>query len=184
MALQNKDIQTKMEKTLNALQSDFAAIRASSANTAVLDKISVEYWGVKTPLNQVATISVQEGKILVIQPYDGSLLKTIEKAIQVSDLGINPQNDGRMIRLAFPPLTEDRRKEIVKDVRKMCEASKVAIRSIRRDALEDFKAQKKKSEITEDDLKNAEKDIQDMTDKFCKELDAMSAAKEKEILTV
>ena len=184
MALQNKDIQTKMEKTRNALQSDFAAIRASSANAAVLDRISVEYWGVKTPLNQVATISVQEGKILVIQPYDASLLKTIEKAIQVSDLGINPQNDGRIIRLAFPPLTEERRKDIVKDIRKMCEASKVAIRSIRRDAIETYKNMKKKSEITEDDLKIAEKDIQDLTDKFCKEIDALSAAKEKEILSV
>ena len=184
MKPQYQETNTKMEKTRQALINDYAAIRASTANVSVLDRISVDYWGVKTPLNQVATISVQEGKILVIQPYDSSLLKTIEKAIQVSDLGINPQNDGRMIRLAFPPLTEDRRKEIVKDVRKMCEAAKVAIRSIRRDALEGFKAQKKKSEITEDDLKNAEKDIQDMTDKFCKELDTLSAAKEKEILTV
>lgn len=184
MKPQYQETNTKMEKTRQALQNDYAAIRASTANVAVLDRIFVDYWGVKTPLNQVATISVQEGKILVIQPYDASLLKTIEKAIQVSDLGINPQNDGRIIRLAFPPLTEERRKEIVKDIRKMCEASKVAIRSIRRDALESFKDQKKKSEITEDDLKNAEKDIQDMTDKFCKELDAMSAAKEKEILSV
>ena len=173
MKPQYQEINTKMEKTRQALQNDFASIRASTANVSVLDKIYVDYWGVKTPLNQVATISVQEGKILVIQPYDSSLLKTIEKAIQTSDLGINPQNDGRMIRLAFPPLTEDRRKEIVKDIRKMCEASKVAIRSIRRDGIE-----------AEDDLKNAEKDIQDMTDKFCKELDALSAAKEKEILTV
>ena len=184
MKPQYQETNTKMEKTRQALQNDYAAIRASTANVAVLDKIFVDYWGVKTPLNQVATISVQEGKILVIQPYDASLLKTIEKAIQVSDLGINPQNDGRIIRLAFPPLTEERRKEIVKDIRKMCEASKVAIRSIRRDALESFKDQKKKSEITEDDLKNAEKDIQEMTDKFCKELDAMSTAKEKEILSV
>lgn len=184
MKPQYQETQTKMEKTRQALQNDFAAIRASTANVAVLDRISVDYWGVKTPLNQVATISVQEGKILVIQPYDGSLLKTIEKAIQVSDLGINPQNDGRMIRLAFPPLTEERRKDIVKDIRKMCENSKVAIRSIRRDAIETFKDQKKKSEITEDDLKNAEKEIQDLTDKFCKEIDAMSAAKEKEILSV
>lgn len=184
MKPQYKETADKMEKTRLALQNDFASIRASTANVAVLDKIYVDYWGVKTPLNQVATISVQEGKNLLIQPYDGSLLKTIEKAIQVSDLGINPQNDGRIIRLAFPPLTEERRKDIVKDIRKMCENSKVAVRSIRRDALEGFKAQKKKSEITEDDLKNAEKEIQDLTDKFCKEIDAMSAVKEKEILSV
>lgn len=184
MKPQYQETQAKMEKTRQALQNDFASIRASTANAAVLDKISVDYWGVKTPLNQVATISVQEGKILVIQPYDASLLKTIEKAIQVSDLGINPQNDGRIIRLAFPPLTEERRKDIVKDIRKMCEASKVAIRSIRRDAIETFKDQKKKSEITEDDLKNAEKEIQDLTDKFCKEIDSLSADKEKEILSV
>lgn len=174
----------RMEKTRQALQNDFASIRASAANVAVLDKISVDYWGVKTPIQQVATVSVQEGKTLLIQPYDTSLLKTIEKAIQVSDLGINPQNDGRVIRLAFPPLTEERRKSIVKDLGKMSEDSKTAIRNIRRDALEGFKAQKKKSEITEDDLKNAEKEIQALTDKFCKEIDAMRAAKEKEILSV
>ena len=138
----------------------------------------------KTPIQQVATVSVQEGKTLLIQPYDASLLKTIEKAIQVSDIGINPQNDGRVIRLAFPPLTEERRKAIVKDLGKMSEESKTAIRNIRRDALEGFKALKKKSEITEDDLKNAEKEIQNLTDKFCKEIDAMRAAKEKEILSV
>ncbi len=179
-----KEINDRMEKTRLALQNDFASIRASAANVAVLDKISVDYWGVKTPIQQVATVSVQEGKTLLIQPYDTSLLKTIEKAIQVSDLGINPQNDGRVIRLAFPPLTEERRKSIVKDIGKMSEESKTAIRNIRRDALEGFKAQKKKSEITEDDLKNAEKEIQNLTDKFCKEIDAMRAAKEKEILSV
>lgn len=184
MKPQYQEINTKMEKTRQALINEFASIRASTASVSVLDKISVDYWGVKTPINQVATVSVQEGKTLLIQPYDASLLKTIEKAIQVSDLGINPQNDGRIIRLAFPPLTEERRKDIVKDIRKMCENSKVAIRSIRRDALETFKAQKKKSEITEDDLKSAEKDVQDMTDKFCKEIDTLSAAKEKEILSV
>ncbi len=179
-----KETNDRMEKTRLALQNDFAAIRASAANVAVLDKISVDYWGVKTPIQQVATVSVQEGKTLLIQPYDTSLLKTIEKAIQVSDLGINPQNDGRVIRLAFPPLTEERRKSIVKDIGKMSEESKTAIRNIRRDALEGFKAQKKKSEITEDDLKNAEKEIQNLTDKFCKDIDAMRAAKEKEILSV
>ena len=184
MKPQYKETADKMEKTRLALQNDFASIRASTANVSVLDKIYVDYWGVKTPLNQVATISVQEGKNLLIQPYDSSLLKTIEKAIQVSDLGINPQNDGRIIRLAFPPLTEERRKDIVKDIRKMCENSKVAVRSIRRDALEGFKALKKKSEITEDDLKNAEKEIQDLTDKFCKDIYAMSAVKEMEILSV
>ena len=184
MKAQYKEIDEKMQKTMAALQSDYATIRASTANAAILDRISVDYWGVKTPVNQVANIAVQEGKMLTIQPYDGSLLKPIEKAIQTSDIGINPQNDGRIIRLAFPPLTEERRKDLVKEVRKMCENSKVAIRSIRRDALEEFKAQKKKSEITEDDLKIAEKDVQDMTDKYCKDLDAVAAAKEKEILSV
>lgn len=184
MKPQYKAIEEKMNKTKQALQSNFASIRASTANVSVLDRIAVDYWGVKTPINQVANISVQEGKTLIIQPYDGSLLKPIEKAIQISDLGINPQNDGRVIRLAFPPLTEERRRDLVKDIKKMCEDSKVAIRSIRRDALEEFKAQKKKSEITEDDLKTAEKDIQDLTDQFCKDLDGLSAAKEKEILSV
>ncbi len=184
MKPQYQETNDRMEKTRQTLQKDFAAIRASAANVAVLDRISVDYWGVKTPIQQVATVSVQEGKTLVIQPYDTSLLKTIEKAIQVSDLGINPQNDGRVIRLAFPPLTEERRKSIVKDLGKMSEESKTAIRNIRRDSLESFKAKKKKSEITEDDLKDAEKEIQNLTDKFCKESDAMRAAKEKEILAV
>ena len=184
MKPQYKEIEEKMNKTVHALQSDYATIRASTANASVLNRVSVDYWGVETPINQVANISIQEGKTLVIQPYDGSLLKPIEKAIQVSDIGINPQNDGRVLRLAFPPLTEERRKDLVKEVRKMCEASKVAIRSIRRDAIEEFKAQKKASQITEDDLKNAEKDVQDLTDKFCKELDGMANEKEKEILAV
>ena len=184
MAVDFKDFERRMSKALDHLQDEFSAVRAGRANAKVLDRICVEYYGSETPLNGVATISTPDARTLVIQPWDTKLLKDIQKAIQTSDLGINPQNDGRMIRLAFPPLTEDRRKEIVNDIRKMCEASKVAIRSIRRDGIEAFKAMKKKSEITEDDLKNAEKDIQDMTDKFCKELDALSAAKEKEILTV
>ena len=184
MKPQYKAIEEKMTKTKQALQSNFASIRASTASVSVLDRIAVDYWGVKTPVNQVANISVQEGKTLIIQPYDGSLLKPIEKAIQISDLGINPQNDGRVIRLAFPPLTEERRRDLVKDIKKMCEESKVAIRSIRRDALEEFKAQKKKSEITEDDLKTAEKDIQDLTDKYIKKIDEACAKKEKELMAI
>lgn len=184
MKPQYQPIEEKMNKTVAALSSNYASIRASRANTALLDKIFVDYYGTSTPLNQLAGISVQEAKIIVIQPYDASILKNIEKAIQVSDIGINPQNDGKVIRLSFPPLTEERRKDLCKDVHKLCEDGKVAIRSIRRDALEEFKAQKKKSEITEDDLKTAEKDVQELTNKFCKKLDELAAEKEKEILSV
>ncbi len=184
MKPQYQPIEEKMNKTVAALSSNYASIRASRANTALLDKIFIDYYGTSTPLNQLAGISVQEAKIIVIQPYDASILKNIEKAIQVSDIGINPQNDGKVIRLSFPPLTEERRKDLCKDVHKLCEDGKVAIRSIRRDALEEFKAQKKKSEITEDDLKTAEKDVQELTNKFCKKLDELAAEKEKEILSV
>ena len=171
----------KMEKTVKAMQSEFGSIRAGRANAAVLDKIMVDYYGVPTAVNQMSSISVAEARILQIQPYDASTLKAIEKALLASDLGITPQNDGRIIRLAFPPLTEERRKELTKQVAKICEDSKVAVRSIRRDILEKYKALKKNSEITEDDLKSAEDDIQKLTDKFCKTIDELSAKKSKEL---
>lgn len=153
----------KMEKTLKVLGSEFAAIRAGRANPAVLDRITVEYYGAQTPINQIAAVSVSEARVLVIQPWDKGALKAIEKAIQASDLGINPQNDGSVIRLTFPQLTEERRKEIVKEIKKLGEDSKVAVRSIRRDCMDKFKEMKKNSEITEDDLKKCEKDTQDLT---------------------
>ena len=174
----------KMNKSIDAMLREFGAIRAGRANPSVLDKISVDYYGCPTPVNQLAAVSVTEARVLQIQPYDASSLKAIEKAIQVSDIGINPQNDGRLIRLMFPPLTEERRKDIVKDVRKISEDSKVAVRSIRRDALEKLKAMKKNSEITEDDQQNGEKKIQTLTDKFCKEIDDMTAKKEKEVMEI
>ncbi len=174
----------KMNKTMDAMAREFGAIRAGRANAAVLDRISVDYYGCPTPVNQLAAVSVTEARVLQIQPYDVSVLKLIEKAIQVSDIGINPQNDGRVIRLIFPPLTEERRKEIVKDARKIAEDSKVAVRSIRRDAIEKLKAMKKSNEITEDDQANGEKKIQTLTDKFCKDIDDACAAKEKEIMEI
>lgn len=174
----------KMDKTIANLESEFAAIKAGRANAAVLDKIRVDYYGTPTPVAQVATVSVPEPSILAIQPWDAGLVKDIEKAIQASDIGINPINDGRVVRLCFPPLTEERRKEIVKKIHKYGEDAKVAIRSIRRDALDKYKAQKKESIITEDDLKDAEKKIQDLTDKYCKKVDSISADKEKEIMAL
>ncbi len=175
---------TKMGKTVNALVSEFGAIRAGRANPQLLDRISVDYYGTPTPINQLASVSATEARVLTIQPWDKSVLKAIEKAIQTSDIGINPQNDGSVIRLTFPPLTEDRRKEIVKDIQKIAENSKVAARSIRRDCLEKLKAMKKASEITEDDLKDGEKEIQKITDNFIKEIDELSAAKQKEIMEI
>lgn len=174
----------KMTKTMDALAREFASVRAGRANPSVLDRVSVDYYGCPTPINQLAAVSVAEARVLQIQPYDASVLKEIEKAIQVSDIGINPQNDGRLLRLIFPPLTEERRKDLVKDVRKIAEDSKVAVRSIRRDALEKLKALKKNNEITEDDQANAEKKIQTLTDKFCKEVDDSCAVKEKEIMEI
>ena len=174
----------KMHKTIEVIKGDFASVRAGRANAAVLDKITVDYYGTPTPINQVASISSPDPRSLAIQPWDGSLLRAIEKAIQTSDLGINPQNDGRVIRLAFPQLTEERRKELTKQVKKYAEGGKVAIRNIRRDAMEHIKAQQKKSEITEDDAKEFEKELQDMTDKRCKELDELEAKKEKELMAV
>ncbi len=175
---------TKMGKTISALQSEYGAIRAGRANPQILDKLTVDYYGTPTPVNQLGSISVAEARILVVQPWDKSVLKAIEKAIQTSDIGINPQNDGSVIRLTFPPLTEDRRKELVKDIQKIGENSKVAIRSIRRDCLEKLKAMKKASEITEDDLKDGEKEIQKITDNYIKEVDDISAVKQKEIMEI
>ena len=171
----------RMKKTLDVMQANFAAVRAGRANAAVLDQIRVDYYGTPTPINQIASIASPDPRTLTIQPWDAGTMKLIEKAIQASDLGINPQNDGRLIRLAFPQLTEERRKELIKQVRKYGEESKTAIRNIRRDAMDAFKKQQKKSEITEDDLKNAEKDIQKLTDDYISDVDKMVAKKEKEL---
>ena len=182
MAVDFKEYSRKMDKTLDVLQEDFGAVRAGRANARVLDRIMVEYYGVDTPVGQVGTISSPDARTLVIQPWDGSLLKKIEKAIQTSDLGINPQNDGRVIRLVFPQLTEERRRELTKQVKKYGEDAKVAVRNIRRDAMDYIKALKKKSEITEDDQKKAEKDLQELTDKSIKKVDDACAVKEKELM--
>ena len=175
-------IKEKMGKSIDALKNEYSAIRAGRANPAILDKITVDYYGAPTPIGQMAAISVADARVLVIQPWDASTLKNIEKAINISDIGINPTNDGKVIRLAFPPLTEERRRDIAKEISKLAENSKVAVRSIRRDGIEKFKAMKKNSEITEDDLKNCEKQVQDLTDQFCKNADELSKAKEKEIM--
>lgn len=174
----------KMTKTVNALVHEYGTIRAGRANANVLDKVHVDYYGVPTPINQMAAISVSEARILTIQPWDVSTLGKIEKAIQQSEIGINPQNDGKVIRLVFPPLTEDKRKEIAKDISKKAEESKVAIRSIRRDCIEKLKAMKKSSEITEDDLKDGENELQKITDKFIKEIDDIAAKKQKEVMEI
>ncbi len=178
----NKDFQLKMEKTVEVLGSQFASVRAGRANASVLDHIVVPYYGVDTPVGQVASISSPDARTLVIQPWDNSLLKPIEKAIQSSDLGINPQNDGKIIRLSFPQLTEERRKDLTKQVRKYAEEGKVAIRNIRRDALDALKKDQKAGELTEDDFKDEEKKLQDMTDKFVAKIDEASAKKEKELM--
>ena len=182
MSVDFKEFNRKMDKTLEVLQENFGAIRAGRANARVLDRITVEYYGVETPVGQVGSISSPDARTLVIQPWDGSLLKKIEKAIQTSELGINPQNDGRVIRLVFPQLTEERRRELTKQVKKYGEDAKVAVRNIRRDAMDYVKALKKKSEITEDDQKKAEKDLQDLTDKYIKKVDEACAVKEKELM--
>ena len=178
------EFENKMKKTCDALSTEYATIRAGRAHTAVLNQINVDYYGVPTPVQQVATVSTPDPRSLMIQPWDGSLLKAIEKAILASDLGINPQNDGRAIRLVFPPLTEERRKDLVKQTKKYAEEAKVAIRNIRRDAIDKFKKQQKASEITEDDYKIAEKDIQKLTDDFIKEIDKISEKKEKELIEI
>lgn len=176
--------ESKMNKSIDHLMEEYAAIRAGRANPAVLDHIMVNYYDTPTPINQLAAVSVTEARVLTIQPWDMSVLRGIEKAIQTSDLGINPQNDGRVIRLAFPQLTEERRKELTKQVRKYGEEGKVALRNIRRDAMEDFKKKKKASELTEDDLKQLEKELQDLTDKRCKDIDELTAKKEQELMAV
>lgn len=176
--------ENKMNKTIASLESDFASIRAGRANPAILDKISVEYYGAQTPLAQVGTISVPEARTIVIQPWDASILKDIEKAILASDIGITPNNDGKVIRLNFPPLTEERRKELSKSISKRGEEAKVAVRNLRRDAIDGFKKQKKANEITEDDLKDLEDKVQKLTDRFVKKIDEITSAKEKEIMEV
>lgn len=179
-----KTAEEKMSKSINSLKTEFGTIRAGRANPAVLDKILVDYYGTPTPINQMAAVSVSEARVLVIQPWDKSTLKEIEKAIQASDLGINPVNDGSVIRLAFPQPTEDRRKELVKDIKKMGEEAKVAVRSIRRSAIEKLKDLKKNGELTEDELKSEENNTQKLTDKYCKNVDEAIAEKEKEILSI
>lgn len=179
-----KDAESKMLKTIEAVKADFASVRAGRANASVLDRVQVEYYGSPTPLNQVASISSPDPRQLVIQPWDSSLLREIEKAILTSELGINPQNDGKVIRLTFPQLTEERRKELTKQVHKYAEGGKVAVRNIRRDVMDKIKAAKKISEITEDDAKDYEKKLQDVTDKYVKKLDELAAEKEKELMSV
>ena len=184
MKTELKSYEERMKKSVASVAADFAAVRAGRANAAVLDRIMVDYYGSPTPIQQIAAISSPDPRTLLISPWDGSALKAIEKAIQNSDLGINPQNDGKAIRLAFPQLTEERRKELVKQIRKYAEGGKVAVRNIRRDAMDNFKKQEKKSEITEDELKQVEKDFQKLTDESCKKLDELLAKKEKELMAV
>ena len=184
MRAEYKAYEERMKKSVASVAADFAAVRAGRANASVLDRIMVDYYGTPTPIHQIASIGSPDPRTLTIQPWDAGAVKLICKAIQESDLGINPQNDGKIIRLGFPQLTEERRKELVKQIAKYAEGGKVAIRNIRRDAVEAFKAQKKNGEITEDDMKIAEKDIQKMTDDMSKEIDALTEKKEKELLEV
>ena len=184
MSVDFKEYSRKMDRTLDHLEEDFDAVRAGRANAKVLDRISVQYYGSETPLNGVATISTPDARTLIISPWDTKLLKDIQKAIQISDLGINPQNDGKVIRLVFPQLTEERRKDLVKQVKKYAEEAKVAMRNIRRDGMDYIKKLKKNSEITEDEQKKAEKDLQDMLDKNIKKVDEAYAAKEKELMAL
>lgn len=182
--LDYKEFEEKMKKTISVYQENLAEIRAGRANPAILNKIKVDYYGVPTPITQVAGISVPEARLIVIQPWDVSILKEIEKEILKSDIGINPNNDGKVIRLAFPELTEERRKDIVKEIKKIAEEAKVSIRAIRREGLDEFKALQKEGTITEDDLKKAENDIQKLTDKKIEEIDEILSKKEKEIMSV
>ena len=184
MAANLGQFEEKMKKSLAVLEKEFASIRAGRANPAILDKVTVEYYGVQTPLAQVGTISVPVARTIIIQPWDATILGDVEKAILKSDVGLTPNNDGKVIRLNFPPLTEERRKELVKGISKRGEEAKVVVRNIRRDSLEAFKKQKKDGEITEDDLKNLETQVQKLTDRFVKEVDTLIDAKEKEILSV
>lgn len=179
-----KKTEERMGRRIEHLQGEYAAIRAGRANPAVLDKIMVDYYGTPTPVNQLAAVSVTEARTLMVQPWDTSVLKEVERAIQMSDLGINPQNDGKGLRIVFPPLTEDRRKEIGKEIKEIAEETKVGIRNIRRDSVEKFKTMKKNGDLTEDELKQSEKKTQDLTDKFIKEVDAMSEKKKTEIMEI
>lgn len=179
-----KSADEKMVKSIDSLKSEFATVRAGRANPSILNKISVDYYGTPTPINQIAAISVPDPKTIVIQPWDASILKEIEKAIQTSDIGINPANDGKILRIIIPPLTEERRKALVKDIHKIAENAKVAIRNIRRDFMDKLKAMKKDSAITEDELKDGETQLQKTTDKFIKVVDDALKEKEQEILTV
>lgn len=178
------EIKEKMTKTINVYAENLAEVRAGRANPAILNKIKVDYYGVQTPISQVAGISVPEARLIVIQPWDASILKEIEKEILKSDIGINPNNDGKVIRLSFPELNEERRKEIVKDIRKMAEEAKIAVRSTRRDAIDEFRRMQKDSAITEDELKSAEDEVQKITDKFVEEIDSILSNKEKEVMSV
>ena len=184
MALNLGVFEEKMKKSISVLESEMKAIRAGRANPAILDKVLVEYYGAMSPLTQIANVSVPDARTILVQPWDASILGEIEKSILKSDIGITPNNDGKSLRLNFPPLTEERRKEIVKGLHKKGEETKVAIRSIRRDAMESVKAQKKNGEITEDDVKDAEKDIQKLTDNYIKDVDTVIAAKEKEVIEI
>jgi ribosome recycling factor len=179
-----KEIEAKMTKAIQALKEELAGLRAGRANPAMLDKISVDYYGVPTPINQLGSISVPEARVIVIQPWEPKILKDVEKAIQKADIGINPNNDGKVIRLIFPVLTEERRRELTKTVKKQGEDTKIAVRAVRREAIEQFKAQEKKSEITEDDLRLAEQDVQKLTDKYVADIDKIVEDKEKEIMEV
>ncbi len=179
-----KDAEDKMGKAIGRLEHEFTTIRAGRANPAVLDKVMVDYYGAPTPINQMAAVSVSEARILVIQPWDMTTLKAIEKAILASDVGITPTNDGKVLRLVFPQLTEDRRKELCKTIKKYGEESKVAVRNVRRDAMEKMKSMKKNSELTEDEMKNGEKDVQKLTDRFCDDIDKLVTEKKKEVMSL
>lgn len=178
------NLKERMEKSIGAFKEKLSEIRAGRANPAILNKVKIDYYGTPTPINQVAGVSVPEARLIVIQPWDVSVLKDIEKAILASDIGLNPNNDGKVIRLAFPELTEERRKELAKEIRKIAEEAKVAIRAIRRDGIDEAKAKQKNSEITEDELKSAETEIQKITDKYIDEIDKILDDKEKEIMSV
>ena len=178
------EIKEKMQKTINVYSENLAEVRAGRANPAILNKIKIDYYGVQTPISQVAGISVPEARLIVIQPWDISVLKEIEKEILKSDIGINPNNDGKVIRLSFPELNEERRKEIVKEIRKMAEEAKIAVRATRRDSIDNFRKMQKDSEITEDELKLAEEEVQKITDKFVEEVDVILANKEKEVMSI
>ena len=184
MSEQTKPYEDRMKKTVSVLEDEFSTIRVGRANPRVLDRVTVNYYGSEVPLNQVGNVTVPEARLLMIAPWEANMLKEIEKAIQASDLGLNPTNDGKVIRLSFPELTEERRKQLTKDVKKKGEDAKVAIRNLRREAMDAFKKAEKKSDLTEDDLKDLEKEIQDLTDKYAAELDKRVEAKNKEIMTV